>query len=525
MNYWNRIDLHQHTNHDIDCTGKVVDNNYTHLGYYKWLEEEKVKLKAVTCHNNIDISSHIKHAIISDLLGINHLVGVEIDYKFDKLEFHAITILSPNVDIVKFAKKLNEIRMAKGDSIYFSKNDFCDLHTDIEFIFIPHAIKDKGILEQKIGNLERETLDWVIKSLISGVGEPILFENTKDYHIYSVVEKINKTLNLKNVDVEISAYVGDDYKFDNDEKRKETIRNRIKYSINSQPTYRGLEIALRNSSTRLSLETQIINRERFIKKIKIPKNRVFEESDLSFSPGLNVIIGNSGSGKTLLLNEIFYEIKKENLKAAMKDKKKENGNEYKTKVGEKDFLTIDFDQPIDKNDIKILEIPNIYSEILKSQNDENQEIPKMFGIDEVTHSNRILSEYKLNIAEYIKNLNFGKIAIKNGIQNINNIKTAIDFLYKNKSDVKIFNLNENVYDDTKINNLYNRSQEINKYLSDKEKINKYFEKIKEIISFKQGKDEVDSLLDNYKNILDSLSKELHINEKKYKELLIDKSII
>ena len=54
---------------------------------------------------------------------------------------------------------------------------------------------------------------------------------------------------------------------------------------------------------------------------------VFEESDLSFSPGLNVIIGNSGSGKTLLLNEIFYEIKKENLKAAMKDKKKENGNE------------------------------------------------------------------------------------------------------------------------------------------------------------------------------------------------------
>lgn len=525
MNYWNRIDLHQHTNHDIDCTGKVVDNNYTHLGYYKWLEEEKVKLKAVTCHNNIDISSHIKHAIISDLLGINHLVGVEIDYKFDKLEFHAITILSPNVDIVKFAKKLNEIRMAKGDSIYFSKDDFCDLHTDIEFIFIPHAIKDKGILEQKIGNLERETLDWVIKSLISGVGEPILFENTKDYHIYSVVEKINKTLNLKNVDVEISAYVGDDYKFDNDEKRKETIRNRIKYSINSQPTYRGLEIALRNSSTRLSLETQIINRERFIKKIKIPKNRVFEESDLSFSPGLNVIIGNSGSGKTLLLNEIFYEIKKENLKAAMKDKKKENGNEYKTKVGEKDFLTIDFDQPIDKNDIKILEIPNIYSEILKSQNDENQEIPKMFGIDEVTHSNRILSEYKLNIAEYIKNLNFGKIAIKNGMQNINNIKTAIDFLYKNKSDVKIFNLNENVYDDTKINNLYNRSQEINKYLSDKEKINKYFEKIKEIISFKQGKDEVDSLLDNYKNILDSLSKELHINEKKYKELLIDKSII
>ena len=144
MKYWNRIDLHQHTNHDIDCTGRSANNNYTHLDYYKWLEEEKVKLKAVTCHNNIDISSHIKHAIISDLLGINHLVGVEIDYKFEKIEFHAITILSPNVDVIKFAKKLEEIRVIKGNDIYFSKEDFCKLHTDIEFIFIPHAIKDKA---------------------------------------------------------------------------------------------------------------------------------------------------------------------------------------------------------------------------------------------------------------------------------------------------------------------------------------------------------------------------------------------
>ena len=523
MEYWNRIDLHQHTNHDIDCTGKSADNNYTHLDYYKWLEEENVKLKAVTCHNNIDISSHIKHAIISDLLGINHLVGVEIDYKFDKLEFHAITILSPNVDVIKFAKKLEDIRISKGNNIYFSKDDFCDLHTDIEFIFIPHAIKDKGILEQKLGDLEKETLDWVVKSLISGVGEPILFENTKDYHMYRT--KTCGELNLKNVEIEISAYVGDDYRFDNDEKRKEIIKNKIKYSINSQPTYRGLEIALRNSNTRLSLETQIINRERFIKRISIPQNRVFEESDIFLSPGLNVIIGNSGSGKTLLLNEIFYEIKRKNLKAAIKNKTKENGNEYKSKVGEKDFLDIEFDQVIDSNDIKILEIPNVYSEILKSQNDENQEIPKMFGIDDVSHSNRIISEYKINIEEYIKNQNMGNIAIKNGVQNLNNIKTAIDFLYKNKTDIKIFNLNKILYNEAKINSVFNKSQDINKYILDEKKINKYFEKIKEIISFDSGKEEVDNLLSDYKKILISLGKELELNEKKYNELLIDKKII
>ena len=341
----------------------------------------------------------------------------------------------------------------------------------------------------------------------------------------TVLAKFFKTLNLKNVEIEISAYVGDDYRFDNDEKRKEIIKNKIKYSINSQPTYRGLEIALRNSNTRLSLETQIINRERFIKRISIPQNRVFEESDIFLSPGLNVIIGNSGSGKTLLLNEIFYEIKRKNLKAAIKNKTKENGNEYKSKVGEKDFLDIEFDQVIDSNDIKILEIPNVYSEILKSQNDENQEIPKMFGIDDVSHSNRIISEYKINIEEYIKNQNMGNIAIKNGVQNLNNIKTAIDFLYKNKTDIKIFNLNKILYNEAKINSVFNKSQDINKYILDEKKINKYFEKIKEIISFDSGKEEVDNLLSDYKKILISLGKELELNEKKYNELLIDKKII
>ena len=71
--------------------------------------------------------------------------------------------------------KLNSIRNSKGNSVLFNKDDFCKLHEDIEFIFIPHAIKDKGLLDHE---LEKSTIDWVIKALISGLGFPILFENT-----------------------------------------------------------------------------------------------------------------------------------------------------------------------------------------------------------------------------------------------------------------------------------------------------------------------------------------------------------
>lgn len=524
MNYWSRIDLHQHTDHDIDCTGRVYDNNYTHIDFFKWLEEEKVKLKAVTCHNNIEIASHIKHAIIAEMLGINYLVGVEIDYKFDELEFHAITILSPNADVFTFANKLKNIRTSKGNNIFFNKKDFCKLHENIEFIFIPHAIKDKGILEQKIGNLETSTIDWVIKTLISGIGEPILFENTRDYHIYSVIEKINKTLNLENVEVEIAAYVGDDYRFDNDESRKEKIRNRVKYCINSKPTYRGLELALRNSATRLSLETQIIERERFIKSIKINDNNVFDESDIDLSPGLNVIIGNSGSGKTLLLNQIYYEIKGENLKAAIKNKTNTKDNQYKSKVGNNNFLEIEFDQDITNSDLKILEIPNIYSEILKFQDDDTNEIPKMFGIDDITNSNLIISDYKRKINEYFNNLNLQIISLKKGEQNTINIKSAIEFLQKNKNNIGIFKLNKNVYNTNELENLTKKILELEKYISDYEKIKKYFEKLKEIITKEDGKSAVDNLLKSYELVIESLKYEYGIKKKKEKELTFDKII-
>lgn len=526
MSSWNRIDLHQHTDHDIDCKGKHVNNNYTHIGYYNLLKEEQVKLKAVTCHNNINIASHIKHAIISDLLGVTHLVGVEIDYKFEKIEFHAISIFSPNVDIIKFADTLNKLRNEKNNNIYFNKEDFCNLHKEIEFIFIPHAVKDKGILEQKIGNLERSTIDWVVKSLISGIGEPILFENTRDYYIYAVVEKINKILNLENVDIDIAAYVGDDYKFDNDEQRKEKIRQKVKYSINSLPTYRGLEIAIRNAKTRLSIDSQIIQRSKYIKNISLPNNNIFEYSVLELSPGLNIIIGNSGSGKTLLLNEIYYELKKKNLSAAIKDNKKDaKGNQYKNKVGNNNFLNIEFDEtPTDIDNINILEIPNIYSEILKAQEDSGNKIPEMFGIDNTENYNNILEEYKKLISSYSTLIKNNVLSYKNGEQNITNIKSAIDFINKNKLEVTNYNLNKIVYDDTVLNSFNNKINKLDNYINDKDKIISYFKEIEKLLNSKEENDNVKNIIIYYNQLIENLRLERQITIKKKNAILIDKTI-
>lgn len=524
MEYWNSIDLHQHTNHDIDCKGRHLRNNYSHTYYFEWLKLQQVKLKAVTCHNNIDLAEHVKHAIVSDLLGINHLVGVEIDYKFETKEFQAITVLSPNVDIIKFSDKLNKIRNPKNNNVFFSKDDFCELHQDTEFIFIPHAIKDKGILQQRIGDLEKSTIDWVIKSIISGLSYPVLFENTKDFHLYSMIEKINKTLNMDNVEVELPAYIGSDYKFDDDAERKKAILARGKYSINSLPTYRGLEIALRNSSTRLSLENQIINRERFITSIKITENSEISSSFIEFSPGLNVIIGNSGSGKTLLLNQIYFELKNKGLKAAKQSNKdKDNKNPYESKVGKNKILNIKLDKEIPYSDLKIIEIPNIYSEILKSQ-DSPDSLTEMFGINNSNKSNEIILQFKQDVDTYYQNVRQSDEMLESGITNYNNIKSAIDFLNNNKLEKINFSITKSIYNETEITKNDLKLEQLKKVINNKSNIIKYFNDIKELVVLPDTKKHIDNLLLNYEILIKDLNLE-HIKLiKQQKKLLFEKKL-
>lgn len=524
MEYWSRIDLHQHTNHDIDCKGRKVKANYTHKDYYNWLKEQNVDLKAVTCHNNIDISEHIKQAIISDILNINHLVGVEIDYKFDSLEFHAISILSPNVDIIKFSDKLTNMRVSKVNNVLFNKKDFCELHENLEFIFIPHAIKDKGLLDHKV---ESSTIDWVIKALISGAGFPILFENTKDYYLYSMIEKIHKVLNVSEIGEDTPAYVGSDYKFDNDEIRKKKILEKGLYSVNASPTYRGLEISLRNSDTRLSLENQIINRERYIKEIRVKNNKSLEESLIRLSPGLNVIIGNSGSGKTLLLNQILYEIKNIGLTAASKSSKdgaKEGVNPYEKKVGKSSVLDIKYDSEIDNKNIKIIEIPNIYSEILKSQDDELS-IAEKFGINNDNDANVIINRYKNDVNNYYQCIKNIKNNIEVGERALQNIYSAIDFLSKNKISNYAFNLNKYIFDESEFKKQTFKLKRIMELLSQQEKIVNCFNSIKELLTLDSDKVKVDDLISKYNEIIENLKTESLSVKKKIRKIEFERKLI
>lgn len=64
MRGWHKIDLHQHTLHEITYDGKEPQSLYTHDKFEKVIKQECVELKAVTNHNTLNIVDHIKHALI-----------------------------------------------------------------------------------------------------------------------------------------------------------------------------------------------------------------------------------------------------------------------------------------------------------------------------------------------------------------------------------------------------------------------------------------------------------------------------
>lgn len=517
MDCWNKIDLHQHTLHELTYDGKCPPTNYTHKGFEELILKQGVKLKAVTNHNTLNISDHVKHALICQKNNIQYLPGVEIDYLFNNKDVHAITIINPQCDIIPFADKLEKFINNKDKNKYLKKEEFADVHENIEYIFIPHIMKNKGIYptssKPAIGIAE----DWVMSMIGNGIFVPVIFENTQDYFKYTVYAKIEKY--FFDDYQKPPCYIGSDYKFDNDMERKRKAIERVKYYINAEPTYRGLEISIRNHETRFSHEDDLIKRNNYLERAKIIPNENFHESTLCFSPYLNVIIGGSGSGKTLLLNEIYRKITSEDLRSVKVGNRKKNA--YYSKTGDKEILDIS-SKPEDYSKLKVIEIPNIYTEIMKYVNDTSK-LSEVFGISNRTYINTIVNDYLNNCTVYEDWIATRNESRLKGEEELNNIISSIEFMRMNKSENSVFDLSVKTQLKKASSAIQKRIADNNELLGQKDLIIKYFSKIGASLG-DEANELVDAIIKAYLTLLQMLIDKNILLENKKILSLIDERI-
>lgn len=523
---WNQIDLHSHGLIDLMKDGSERNNNYTNKKFYDFVKEQGVKLKAVTNHNRFNFLEHIKHSIICSLLGVQYIPGIEIDCKFNKKSFHSVILFGPDSDLFKFQKDLEDIvnsKRSKKEEISFSKHDFGKLFGNMNFIFIPHAIKHEGIMYDTTSDEDDDdNIGWVVETIKNGLSMPCLLENTKDYHIYSVEERINKLVSSNKCKVFVGCIVNSDYNFDSDEARKNNIEKKPKYCIFSEPTYRGLEIAIRNYKTRFSTIDALISRNNYIEQIEfnnIDNADFLLKDNIKLSTGLNIIIGNSGTGKTLLLNEIYYQMTGKNLDVSSENKKI-NGNLYSGKINGIELFKLKLNEEKNKK-IKIVEIPKIYNKILKCSESEN--LGEQFGIKEANSYREIINNYKTVLSKF-ENAHIEKEnSISKGNVCISNINRSICFILDNEGKSNFYKLAKKVYKTTEKNSIDKKIKALDKLIYKRVEIKKYFE---EIMLYLTNDEKIiyENIITNFNILIEKLEKVKSEEIFKYNKCLIDEKI-
>lgn len=123
------------------------------------------------------------------------------------------------------------------------------------------------------------------------------------------------------------------------------------------------------------------------------------DSEINFSHGLNSIVGNSGSGKTLLLNLIKNKLTGENLLNAVSSSSSDYADMYKESTIE---IYDSNDDPINIDEFNVFEGENLYRQIVSSINNNKIEILKSLNaVPTYYETRKIINNFNIQLNTYI----------------------------------------------------------------------------------------------------------------------------
>lgn len=498
---------------------KTLDDSYdknTKMNYmeaYNRLKnaaDNNYSLLALTNANTFSVVDYVTLRVIAKKFDIELIPGVEVNISNEDSNsfLHTIVLIDPNSNLIEFEKNFNKFIFENKDNYIFIPQ-LVDLIVNSRVIIIPHGIKQ--------GSRSASSNPEQFKEIIAFTDAiPIIIEDNKSFHKITLREKLREQLNKKEYAwLERSANI--------------SSIDRTDFSKVSSPSYiwgnnsfDDLYYASLMKGNRIKREEDIIDKATFIHKIVISEknnNAQIRKTTLYCSHGLNSIIGQSGSGKTLLLNVLKEKLTGESLK-----NNTSGLSNYDDLYKDVDIKLYD----IKDNEItteshwKVYEGENLYSKILKAYSNDKDEVLKELNIDIdkkkysaiINGFSKQLTDYKNNLISINKIYNDINNTIKNFISNIkfleenNNLNTSIIYL---KNETLITKKKDLLY---KILDKKNDKKELDTI---RERLLKFDEKYK-----LNNLDEIDTLLNKYKEKIDleiksQIIEELEISKIIYKE--------
>ena len=495
------IDIHIHTS---DNPNQINENYDVELLIRKIREFNKDSdfLLSLTDHNVINKTAYLQAVE----LGINIILGVELHIKnysncpayhchiyFDLPEIKESIIDDLNAKLnTLYPNKVVE----KMDSSIPSIQEIINIFDSYEFMLLPHGGQSHATFDTSIPTGVK--FDTTLEKSIyynqfdgfTARGD-VKLEKTQEYFKrLGISEFVNLVTCSDN-------YNPGDYPNGKD-------KNPFKPTwMLAKPTFNGLRLSLSEQSRLIYSNEKPKLWAETIKSIKHNKNNI--EIDVELTPGLNVIIGGSSSGKTLLADSIAKCI---------------NKNTHESIYGQYEIDKIKIENPSGMNPHFLHQnyIMGIVTNVTDGKIEDIDIIKRVFpGDDEIKESiNNGLREFKKNIESLIKNVKI----LEEENKALSKIPILSRLIINEDAETNIFE------------NLQPNKKEINKLRHSKSQNDKFIENLNEIESFlsaypflnhnadfaKGLKDELDLAL-NFSIKEKSVRNIINIEKEEYDELL------
>ncbi|MDD4070157.1 MAG: hypothetical protein PHF05_06870 [Candidatus Izemoplasmatales bacterium] len=442
------------------------------------------QLLALTHHNVFWKSDYLKlNQYIEDKkYKITLIPGAELDIVDDRSGnrqyLHVVILISPSSNLDMFSNSIAEYVTNNGEYAV-TIEQLTELAYSNKSILIPHGRKQSK--RSALRNIPSFDDILSIRDFF-----PILIEDKSDAKREILESKIRAHLTLEEFEWLTSSGSISSLDQGNDFS---TIKEPT--YIWGEPSFDSLFYCAIIGKDRVIRENDIIEKSRYVKTINIKnKGGVLQSTDLNFSHGLNSIIGNSGSGKTLLLNLIKLKLTGKNLTNAVSATNADYSQMYKNS----EILIYDNNGVIFKpNEINVFEGENLYKQIISTLNyDKAKLLMDLNAMPSFVQTQKLIDKFNADLNIYISN----RIKLNDNLATINKslVKSfaSVEYLRSNENlpDLVEYIMNPKLRTDKQALNTT-----LNSINDDISKIKFNFDLIKQLLNKYALKKEVKSIID------------------------------